>query len=88
MSHSITIQLPDNVYEPLAERAQQTGQSVEALAENAIASAVSSASSPSLVEPTRDWIGAWASHVPDAGERHDEYLGQALFDELSEPRHE
>lgn len=82
MTHTITIQLPDEVYLPLAERAQQSGQSVEALAKNVIASAVSPASH---AERKRDWIGAWASNVVDAGERHDEYLGKALFDELNEP---
>lgn len=85
MTHLITIQLPDEVYAPLAQRAQQSGQTVEALAKNVIADAVSSATN---VVDDRDWIGGWASNVSDAGERHDDYIGEALFDELNEPKHE
>ena len=28
------------------------------------------------------WVGAFESSVPDAAQRHDDYLGQALYEEL------
>jgi len=33
-------------------------------------------------DPFLKWIGAFESDVPDAAERHDHYLGEALYKEL------
>src|SRR5437763_246628 len=47
------------------------------------------AADPETPEPAepgsflRKWAGAFQSDVPDAAERHDYYLGQALYEEMT-----
>lgn len=83
MVHQITLDVPDEIYEPLLKRAQATGQTVEAVAKERLAEAVQAIAGGSRLRPL---AGFWSSNVADAGVRHDHYLGQALFDELNEPR--
>jgi hypothetical protein len=85
MTHQLTLALPDEVYQPLAQRAQETGRTVEAVAEERLAEAVRGQQPGDRL---RAFAGFWASNIPDAGLRHDEYLGQALHEELNEPRHD
>ena len=40
------------------------------------------------VGAVRRWTGSWASNIPDASLRHDDYLGQALHQQLGELRHD
>jgi hypothetical protein len=80
MSHQLTLDLPDEVYQPLLRRARETGQPLEALIRDCLARAVEAPSPPGRL---RRWAGAFASDVPDAAERHDEYLGRSLADELA-----
>ena len=79
MSHQITLNLSDEVYQPLLENAQRAGQSVEAVAQDCLANVFRAKAGYGRL---RRWAGAFASDVTDAGLRHDEYLGQALLDEL------
>lgn len=81
MTHQITLAIPDEIYQPLLRQAHATGQPLETIASACIADAVSALTPGSRL---RRWTGAWASNVPDASLRHDEYLGQALRDELQE----
>lgn len=81
MTHQITLAIPDEVYQPLLRQAHATGQPLEAIAGACIADAVSALTPGSRL---RRWTGAWASKVPDASLRHDEYLGQVLGDELED----
>ena len=83
MTHQITLAVPDEVYQPLLRHAHETGQPLEFIAGACIAEAVSAFTPGGRL---RRWTGAWASNVPDASLRHDEYLGQALSDELEEAR--
>jgi hypothetical protein len=82
VTHQLTLEVPEEVYRPLLERARATGQTVEDVARACLADSVQKAAPGS---PLRKWAGSWASNVPDAGVRHDEYLGRALHDELNEP---
>ena len=85
MTHQLTLEVPDEIYQPLLQKAQVTGQTVEAVAGACLAASVENGAPGSRL---RKWAGFWASNVPDAGVRHDEYLGQALYDELNESRHD
>jgi hypothetical protein len=85
MSHQLTVEVADDVYQPLLEQAQAVGQSPEALASKLIASGVVRTKAGASI---RKWIGAFESDVPDAAERHDYYIGQALFEELKGRRDE
>ena len=84
MPATLTIEVSDEFWERLRQSAAQQGKTPEALAAEYLAN--------SLAKPTagsfRRWVGAWASNIPDASLRHDEYLGQALHQELGEPRHD
>jgi hypothetical protein len=79
MSHQITLNLPDDIYQPLLEKAQGSGKTLEALVSEYIVQIFHSKPGYGRV---RRWAGALTSDVPDAGTRHDEYLGEALLEEL------
>ena len=79
MSHQVTLELPEEVYRPLAEQARATGQTVETVAQTRLAEAVAPGGPGSKL---RKWAGAFESGLPDIATRHHEYLGQALYDEL------
>ena len=82
MPHQLSLSIPDEVYEPLQRRAEAKAQTVEALAGECLARAAEE-DDPRPGAGLRRWAGAFASGVTDAGERHDEYLGQALYDEMT-----
>lgn len=80
MSATLTIAVSDAVMARLKERAAAAGTTPEAV----VAADVEKAST--TVEPgqfLRNWAGAIRSDIPDWAEKHDEYLGQALYDELT-----
>jgi hypothetical protein len=78
MTHEITLEVPDEIYQPLLKRAQEQGQTIETVARECLAASVNVAPGSLLGR----WIGAFESDVPDAAERHHEYLGQALHEEM------
>jgi hypothetical protein len=80
MAATLTIELSNELFEQLERQAREKGTSPEALAAGYLASWLS----PSSPEPFRRWVGALASGVTDASLRHDEYIGQALYEELGE----
>lgn len=79
MSHQLVLELPDEVYRPLVQKAQDAGQTVEVLAQNCLAVSVQSEAPGSRL---RKWAGAFESGLPDIASRHHEYLGDALYSEL------
>ncbi len=85
MAHQLTLEIPDEVFQRLLARAQATGQTVAAVATACLSDAIAPSAPGARLLPLE---GFWASHVPDGGLRHDEYLGQALYEELNEPRHD
>jgi hypothetical protein len=76
MTHPITLEIPDDVYQPLLRLAQEKGQTVESVASACLAESVTPVPGSRL----RRWIGAGSSNVVDATLRHDDYLGQAILD--------
>ena len=83
MARQITLAIPDEIYQSLHQRAQELGRSLEEAAADCLAQVLQS---PAPGDRLRPWIGAWASGVPDASIRHDDYLGEALHDELRDHR--
>lgn len=79
MTHQLTIEVPDDVFQPLVERAQAAGQSPEAVALNLVSEGVRP---PAPGSRLLKWAGAFQSDVTDAAERHDYYIGQRLYDEM------
>ena len=79
MTHQLMLELPDEIYQPLLQKAKGKGQTVESMAQECLTEFVQPAGPGSRL---RKWAGAFASGLPDVATRHHEYLGQALYDEL------
>jgi hypothetical protein len=80
MSHPLTIDVSDDVFLNLSKLALQQGKPPEDLARELVSKAIQELEE----DPLLKWIGAFESNVPDAAERHDHYIGEALFRELRE----
>ncbi len=78
MSHPLTIDVPEEVFSYLNKLALQQGKTPETLAQELVSTAVQELEE----DPLLRWIGAVESDVPDAAERHDYYIGEALYKEL------
>jgi hypothetical protein len=78
MATTLTIELPDTTLAQLQRRAAARGSTPEALAAAYLTQLLPDVSADEL----HQWIGAFESNVPDAAERHHEYLGQALAEKL------
>ena len=79
MVHKLTLEVPEEVYQPLAQAALQTGASPEALAVEWLAAV----SRQAAHDPVEQFIGTIHGQVPDWADQHDKHLGQALKDQLS-----
>ncbi len=77
MEHTLTIELSEEIYEPLTKTAKETGKTPEELAVEWLLLATRYA----LNDPVEEFIGAFHSDVPDWADQHDKYLGQALMEE-------
>jgi hypothetical protein len=78
MTHTLTLELPEEIYEPLVKSAEQLGKAAEQMAVQILADSVRQFED----DPIEKFIGAFDSGVPDLGTRHHEYIGQSLADEL------
>ena len=76
MGHTLTLEVPEDVYESLLKTAQETGQQPETLAVQWLTQATRKGAD----DPVEQFIGAFNSHGSDWVERHDEYLGHAAVD--------
>ena len=80
MGRILTLKIPEEVYEPLAQTAERTGTTPEQLAVEWLAAA----SCQATADPLEPFIGALRTGVPDWADQHDKYLGQALREPTSE----
>jgi len=78
MSHSLTIDVPEEVFSYLNKLALQQGKTPETLAQELVSTAVQELEE----DPLLRWAGAVDSEISDVAERHDYYIGQALYREL------
>ncbi len=78
MTHSMTIELPEAVYQSLSEEAEAKGRKVEEiLVERLVRDAP-----VQIDDPFEKFIGSFDSKGMDWARRHDEYLGENLMREL------
>ncbi len=77
MSHTLTLELPDEIWEPLLRLAEERGSRPEELARQSVARLVAADE-----DPLDRFIGAIRSGQPGWGQRHDEILGDMLIEEL------
>lgn len=78
MTHSITLEIPDSIYRPLAEEAEVQGRRVEEIALEKL----TRNGSKEIEDPFEKFIGSFRSDIPDWAENHDKYLGESLMREL------
>jgi hypothetical protein len=78
MSHTLTLQLPEDVHTSLVEQARQAGKSPEAFAVQLLASATAVA----MYDPLEQFIGAFSSHGSDWADEHDTYLGRSALESV------
>ena len=81
MGHTLTLNVPEDVYQSLQRQAEQTGQSPETVAVQLLATATQ----PYVEDPLEQFIGAFNSQGIDWADHHDAYLGQSVRDTM---RHE
>jgi hypothetical protein len=73
MGHTLTLDVPEDVYQSLILQAKQTGQPPEAVAVQLLATATQHR----VDDPLEQFIGAFRSHSTDWPDKHDTYLGKA-----------
>ena len=78
MTHTLLLELPEQVYETLTKTAKRRSQRPETVAVQWLVTATQSLSD----DPFEPFIGAFSSDVPDWADHHDEYIGKGLMAEL------
>ena len=72
MGHTLTLDLPEQVYECLRQQAEQTSQALETVAVQWLATATQ----VPVEDPLEQFIDAFNSHGTDWADHHDAYLGR------------
>jgi hypothetical protein len=78
MSHTLSLELPDNVHKALLDKATQVGKSPEAFAVQLLASATATL----IPDPLEQFIGAFSSQGSDWADAHDTYLGRSALESM------
>ena len=78
MGRTLTLEVPEEIYTPLVETATQEGLAPEVLAVEWLTAGMQQF----LHDPLEEFIGAFSSDVTDWTEKHDDYLGVALVQEM------
>jgi hypothetical protein len=85
MQRTLVIEVPEDVFEPLAKTADQAGKTPEEIAASWLAAVAQKTSD----DPLEKFIGSLKGTAPDWADQHDSYLGDALAQEaLGERRKE
>lgn len=79
MTHSLTLDLPEEIYQPLLKTALTKGKKVEEIAVEVLASV----KSKKVADPFERFIGSVKSDIIDLAENHDEYIGENLAHDLN-----
>jgi hypothetical protein len=78
MGHTLTLEVPENIYGPLAKTAKLSGRSPEEWVLQWLITAIRTA----LEDPVENFIGAFRSDIPDWSDQHDKYIGQTMMEEI------
>lgn len=72
MERTLTLEMPEELYESLRRRAEEAGQPPESLAIELLAAATRLHSE----DPLEEFIGAFGGEDSGWADRHDDYLGR------------
>jgi hypothetical protein len=78
MGRTITLELPKEIYEPLAKTALEEGQTPESLAVEWLTKGARLA----LEDPLEALIGSLSSNLEGWADEHDKHIGQAIAQEM------
>jgi hypothetical protein len=78
MEHTLILEVPEDVYQPLIKKAQQVGLTPERVVLQWLTNAVK----PLTSDPLLELAGFFESGATDISEKHDQYIGQGLMREL------
>jgi hypothetical protein len=79
MTHSLTLDLPEEIYQPLLKTALTNGKKVEDVAVEVLASL----KRKNFTDPFERFIGSVKSDITDLAENHDKYIGENLAQDLN-----
>ena len=79
MSHTLILDVPEDVYEPLLKKAKQAGSTPEELAVKWLLTIIRNV----MNDPVENFIGAFSSNISDWADQHDKYLGGTLMEKMS-----
>jgi hypothetical protein len=79
MTHSLTLEIPEEIYQPIAEEAKAEGRKVEEIALERLAKG----NSKQEKDPLDEFVGIIRSDIPDWADNHDKYLGEELAKDLN-----
>lgn len=78
MTHSLLLEVPESIYQPIVEEARAEGRKVEEIALERLGGG----KPKKIDDPFEKFIGSFDSKEMDWARRHDEYLGENLMREL------
>ena len=78
MAHSLTLDIPESLYKRLSDLARSQGKEVAEVALEKLANG----SEPTEEDPFEKFIGFFDSGGTDWADKHDEYLGKQLYEEM------
>jgi len=79
MTHTLTLEIPEQVYEPLVKAAERSGRTPEYVALEYLANEVARFEN----DPLERFIGTLDSGITEWANKHDEYIGRALMNEMA-----
>jgi hypothetical protein len=79
MAHTLTLNIPDDVYQGLLKTAEEIGRTPEELAGKWVATAVQDICD----DPLLKLAGTLECGISDLSERHHDYIGEGLMRKLS-----
>ncbi len=78
MTHSLLLEVPESIYQPIVEEAKAEGRKVEEIALERL-----EVKKPKqTADPLDEFVGAFRSDVPDWADNHYKYLGENLMREM------
>ena len=81
MGHTLTLEVPEKVYDLLSKSAAHVGQLPEVLAAKLLTEAAERLED----DPLEEFIGTLNSSIPDWTDHHDRYIGKSIVDSMDDP---
>lgn len=78
MGHTLTLEIPEELFESLQKIAEQAGRTPEEM----IAHWVTTDVRRIVDDPLAKWIGAFDSGLPDWADNHDKYIGESILQHM------